>query len=170
MTITNCTRVAALALGIAAIAGCKSQNQAYKDSAAGSVAMRDTTNNSMNADTIKHDTTATPIQIADVKIGKAIDTEKKISNETDDFMPRDSVYVVVHTTGNASNAKLNVRVNAEDGKVVSDHSETISPTGDTYTAFHVSKAGGMKVGKYTAHVSLNGSDLQTKDFSVKKSK
>lgn len=182
MKTTNTTRLAALALGIAAIAGCSSSQSSKNDSAAGSIASTDTTlrtDTSMRSDTgmrsdtaamsSKYDSTKATVTVADVKVGKSVDTQKKIVNETDDFMPMDTVYIVVHTTGMGS-AKLNVRVNAADGKVVTEHSETISPTAnDAYTDFHLSKKNGLKVGKYTTHVTLNGSDMQTKDFTVKKS-
>lgn len=160
------SRLAAVALAVAGIAACKSENQAQKDSAAGAVATRDST----LADTAKHDTAVAPIQIADVKVGKAVDSAKKITDETDDFMPHDTVFVTVHTTGVANGATVGTRFNFEDGKVVSDKNETISPTTDEYTEFRLAKTTGLKLGKYTVHVTLNGQEIQSKDFTVKSKK
>ena len=164
MKLINTVGLTAVAFAVGAIAACKSENQAQRDSAAGAVATRDTT----LADTTKKDTAATPLQIADVKVGKKVDADKKITDETDDFTPHDTVFATVHTTGTANGATIGARFNFEDGKVVSDKNETISPTTDAYTEFHVSKASGLKLGKYTLHVTLNGHEVQSKDFTVKK--
>lgn len=164
MKLFNTVGFAAIAFAVGALAACKSENQAQRDSAAGAVATRDST----MPDTTKKDTAAAPIQIADVKVGKKIDADKKISDETDDFTPRDTVFATVHTTGTANGATIGARFNFEDGKVVSDKNETISPTTDAYTEFHLGKASGLKLGKYTLHVTLNGQEIQSKDFTVKK--
>ena len=50
---------------------------------------------------------------------------------------------------------------------MSESTETISPTGDAYTEFHVFKPSGWPAGKYTVHVLVNGQEVQTKDFTVK---
>src|SRR5690348_4713935 len=155
-------RFAAVAFAVAGIAACKSENQAQKDSAAGAVATRDST----MADTTKHGTAVAPIQVADVSLGRAVDTAKKITDETDDFMPHDTVFVTVHTTGAANGATVGARFNFEDGKVVGDKNEIISPTTDEYTDFRLAKGSGLKVGKYTVHVTLNGQEIQSKDFTV----
>ena len=48
-----------------------------------------------------------------------------------------------------------------------ERSETISPTGDAYTEFHIVKPSGWPKGKYTLHVLLDGTEVQTKDVTVK---
>jgi hypothetical protein len=164
MKLFNTVGLAAVAFAVGGLAACKSDNQAQRDSAAGAVATRDTT----MPDTTKKDTaTPAPIQIADVKVGKRVDADKKIADETDDFTPHDTVFATVHTTGAGSGATIGARFNFEDGKVVSDKNETISPTTDAYTEFHLAKASGLKLGKYTLHVTLNGQEIQSK-FTVKK--
>ena len=164
MKLFNSAGLVAVAFAASALGACKSENQAQRDSAAGAVATRDTT----MRDTTKHDTTVAPLQIADVKVGKAVDASRKITDETDDFMPHDTVFVSVHTTGAGNGAAVGARFNFEDGKVVSDKNETISPTTDAYTEFHLAKPSGLKLGKYTLHVTLNGQEIQSKDFTVKK--
>lgn len=187
MRITNTFGIAGAGLiAVAAIAGCNNNgNRSATDSAAGSIGY-DTTNGRVMAhdslsDTLPRDTTMqhgmatsdtgskSALQVADVTVGKAIDTQKKVTDEEDTFAPREPIYVSVHTNGAAKDAKLVMRVNAEDGKVVTEKSQMISPTGDMYSEFHVSKKGGLKPGKYTVHVTVNGQEAatQTKDFTVK---
>jgi hypothetical protein len=110
---------------------------------------------------------ASVLDVADVSLGKSIDANRRIANETDDFARRDTVYAVVRTTGTASNATLTGRFMFEDGQVVSERSETISPSGEAYTEFHVSQPGGLPAGKYTFIVLLNGGEAERTEFEVK---
>lgn len=110
---------------------------------------------------------ASVLDVADVSLGKSIDANRRISNETDDFARRDTVYAVVRTTGTAMSATLTGRFMFEDGQVVSERSETISPSGETYTEFHVSQPGGLPAGKYTFIVLLNGGEAERTEFEVK---
>ena len=107
------------------------------------------------------------LQVADVKIGKKIDANKQISDQSDNFSPKDTVYASVHTTGAAQNAQVVGRFTFQDGQVVDEQTASISPTGDAYTEFHIVKPSGWPAGKYTVHVLVNGQEVQTKDFTVK---
>jgi hypothetical protein len=107
------------------------------------------------------------VQVADVKVGKGISADKHVANEADTFAPRDTVYAAVHTTGTAQGVQVVGRWTFQDGQVVDERTESISPTGDTYTEFHIAKPSGWPAGKYTLHVLVNGQEVQTKDFTVK---
>ena len=113
---------------------------------------------------------ATPaLQVADVSLGRRLGADKRVTDGTDDFRPRDTVFASVRTTGAADRATITARWTFENGQQVDERTETISPTGgDTFTEFHVSKPSGWPEGKYTLHVLLNGSEVQRKDFTVKK--
>jgi hypothetical protein len=108
-----------------------------------------------------------PVRVADVAVGKGIGSDKRVTNETDTFGTRDTVYASVHTTGTGTGTRVTARWTFQDGQVVDERSETISPTGDAYTEFHISKPSAWPAGKYTLHVLLNGSEVQTKDFTVR---
>jgi hypothetical protein len=110
---------------------------------------------------------APTIQIAEVDLGKGLQADKTIRDETDDFMQRDSVYASVRTTGAADNATITARWTFQDGQVVSERTETISPTGEAFTTFFISQPGGLPKGKYTLSVLLNGTEAQKKEFEVK---
>ena len=107
------------------------------------------------------------LQVADVKLGNKLDANKQVSNATDSFTRRDTIFASVHTTGTAQNAQIVGRFTFQDGQVVNERTESISPTGDAYTEFHIVKPGGWPAGKYTLHVLLNGQEVQTKEFTVK---
>ena len=107
------------------------------------------------------------LQVADVKLGNKLDANKQVSNATDSFAPRDTIFASVHTTGTAQNAQIIGRFTFQDGQVVNERTESISPTGDAYTEFHIAKPSGWPAGKYTLHILLNGQEVQTKDFTVK---
>ena len=106
------------------------------------------------------------VQVADVNIGRGISADKHVANQSDTFTARDTIYASIHTTGAAPNTNLTARWTFQDGQVVDERSETISPTGDAYTEFHISKPSGWPAGKYTLHVLVNGQETQTKDFTV----
>src|SRR5690242_19317881 len=117
--------------------------------------------------TAKADTANKMVEVGDVDVGRAIGSDKKITDKKDEFGRKDTIYVSVHTK-NAGNAKLTARWNFEDGKVVEERTETITPAGDADTEFHIMKAAGLKPGKYTVHVMLDGKEVSSKDFTVKK--
>ncbi|HET7372362.1 MAG TPA: hypothetical protein VFJ20_03225 [Gemmatimonadaceae bacterium] len=107
-------------------------------------------------------------QVADVQLGRSVGADKRVANATDTFAPADTIYASVHTTGTAQNATVAAHWTYQDGQTVNDQTETISPTGDAYTEFHISKPSGWPAGKYTLHVMVNGQEVQTKDFTVNK--
>jgi len=109
---------------------------------------------------------AATVAVADVDIGRAI-ANARVSDKTDDFKGTDTVYASVHTTGSASAAQVMARWTFEDGQVVQESTQSIAPTGDAYTEFHISKPGGLPKGKYKVEVFLDSKSAGTKDFEVK---
>ena len=112
-------------------------------------------------------TPVTPtVAVTDVDLGRAI-SDKRVSDKTDDFKGTDTVYASVHTTGTASAATLMARWTFEDGQIVDESSQSIAPSGDAYTEFHISKPGGLPKGKYKVEVFLDNKSAGTKNFEVK---
>jgi hypothetical protein len=111
---------------------------------------------------------STPVRVADVTLGKSVGADKRVTNQMDTFGARDTIYASVRTTGGSGSGtqQLTARWTFQDGQVVDERTETISPTGEAYTEFHISKPSGWPKGKYTLRVLLNGSEVQTKDFTV----
>ena len=111
---------------------------------------------------------ATPLAVTNVDLGKSVDAEKKVTNSTNDFGPRDTIYASVQTTGTASAATLTARWSFENGQVVDSTSMTISPSAPAWTEFHITKASPWPTGKYKVAILLNGQQVQEKDFEIKK--
>jgi hypothetical protein len=107
------------------------------------------------------------LAVIDIDMGRKLDAEKKIADKTDDFMPKDTIFASVHTSGAANNAAVIGKWTFEDGTVVDSTTQMVSPTGDAYTAFHIAKATGFPKGKYTVHIFIDGKEVRTKDVTVK---
>ena len=110
---------------------------------------------------------ATAVRVADVKLGRAVGADKRITEETDDFRPTDVIYAVVETQGSGSTAALQARWTYEDGQVVDESSRNISAAGGDFTEFHISKPSGWPKGNYKVEILLNGQPVETEDFEVK---
>ena len=59
---------------------------------------------------------------------------------TDEFRRTDTIYVSVDTEGTAVGAALLARWTYEDGQVVDETTQTISPSGPAITEFHIFEA------------------------------
>lgn len=105
--------------------------------------------------------------VVDVETGRHLGADKRISDKTSDFATSDTIFATVHTTGSATNKAIAAKWTFENGTLVDERSETISPTGDAYTEFHIVKPSGWPKGKYTLHVMVDGAEAQTKDVTVK---
>ncbi|HEU4564479.1 MAG TPA: hypothetical protein VFS05_07520 [Gemmatimonadaceae bacterium] len=112
---------------------------------------------------------AATLKVTDVELGRSMRGDTAIADETDDFKPAETIHAVVKHEGAAQGAQLTARWTYQDGQVVDERTETISPTGSQreYTHFMISKPSGWPKGKYTLHVLLNGQEVETKDFEVK---
>lgn len=106
------------------------------------------------------------LAVADLKLGKHVDADKRITDETDNFKQRDTVYASVITNGAAPGASLDAIWRFSDGQVVDSTRQMISPTGEAATAFFIMKPDGLPKGKYTVTVLLNGVEAKREEFEV----
>jgi hypothetical protein len=107
------------------------------------------------------------VRVTEVELGRGVNADNTIRDETDDFRPADQIFAVVKTQGTAANARLTARWTYEDGQVVDETTHAIAPDGEAYTQFTVRKPGGWPKGKYTLRVLLDGAEVETEDFEVK---
>lgn len=144
-------RLAALSLALVALGACsgKKTDETSAQTSSGTIAP-----------------TTTGVQVADVALGRNLSADKRVANATDTFSARDTIYASVHTTGSGSSTTVAARWTYQDGQVVNERTETISPSGDAYTEFHIAKPSGWPSGNYTLHVLVNGQEAQTKNFRV----
>ena len=112
--------------------------------------------------------TGDSVRVSQIDLGRSLNADKTINDNAASFKPNDTVYASIATRGTAATATLKARWTYQDGQVVNESSQTIAPTGDARTEFHVSKPDGWPTGKYKLEVFLNGSSAATKDFEVER--
>jgi hypothetical protein len=113
-------------------------------------------------------TSGTGVGVSQVDIGRSLTADKTIGDSTNSFKPTDTIYASIVTGGTAPTATLKARWTYQDGQVVNESTQTIAPTGDARTEFHISKPDGWPTGKYKLDVFLNGSSAAMKDFTVER--
>jgi hypothetical protein len=110
-----------------------------------------------------------PFKVSSVDLGKAIGSDKKITEPATTFGPKDTIYASVATEGAAPSVKLHAKWTFGDaGKVVKEDDLNIAPTGPATNEFHISKPSGWPVGKYKVEITADGNPAGSKDFEVKK--
>jgi hypothetical protein len=124
------------------------------------------TKSSENPGTTGTSGTRVGVRVSHIDMGRSLAVDKTIAGNTDSFKPNDSIYASIATEGTAPTATLKARWTYQDGQIVSESTQTIAPTGDARTEFHVSKPDGWPTGKYKLEVLLNGSSAATRDFEV----
>ena len=104
--------------------------------------------------------------MSQIDIGRSLNADKTINDNTDSFKPNDAIYASIATEGAAATATLKARWTYQDGQVVNETTQTIAPTGSARTEFHITKSDGWPTGKYKLEAFLNGSSSGTKGFEV----
>ena len=112
--------------------------------------------------------TGVGVRVSQIDMGRSLNADKTINDNTDSFKPNDAIYASIVTEGSAATAALKARWTYHDGQVVNESTQTIAPTGDARTEFHISKPDGWPTGKYKLEVFLNGSSAATRDFDVER--
>ena len=112
--------------------------------------------------------TGVGVRVSQIDMGRSLNADKTINDNTDSFKPHDTIYASILTGGTAATATLKARWTYQDGQVVNESTQTIAPTADARTEFHVSKPDGWPTGKYKVEVFVNDSTAGTKDFEVQR--
>lgn len=109
---------------------------------------------------------AAAVEVTDVELGTSVGSDRRIVDATDTFRSTDTIYVSVITSGSAASSELTARFTYEDGQLVDESSQTISPTGSDATEFHVSKPDGWPAGDYEVEILLDGRSVERESFRV----
>jgi hypothetical protein len=107
-------------------------------------------------------------RVSQIDMGRSLNADKTINGNTESFKPTDTIYASIVTEGTPAPTAVKARWTYQDGQVVNESTQTISPTGDARTEFHISKPDGWPTGKYKLEVFLNGSSAATKDLEVER--
>lgn len=107
-----------------------------------------------------------PFRVSRIDLGTAVGPDKKITAPAVAFKPNDTIYASVVTEGAGANVAIKARWTYEDGQLVNESTQMISPTGPAATEFHIAKPDGWPAGKYKLEVAANGQPAGTKDFAV----
>ena len=124
------------------------------------------TRSSENSGTTGTTGTGDSVRVSQIDLGRSLNADKTINDNTDSFKPNDTIYASIATEGTAPTATLKARWTYQEGQVVNESTQTITPTGNARTEFHISKPDGWPTGKYKLETFLNGSSAATKDFEV----
>jgi hypothetical protein len=106
------------------------------------------------------------VTFSSVEVGSTVDANNKILASGSSFSPKDTIYASVDTSGNG-NATLSAKWSDQNGQALHEDSKTLNSNGPQTTAFMIAKPGGFPAGKYKVDISLNGSQVASKDFSIK---
>lgn len=107
------------------------------------------------------------VSVTDVKLGKAIDADQRVTSPTEMFAPQDTIYASVMTNGSAEQVTLSARWLYDGDQEVNESSETIAPTGPATTTFHIEKNDGWPAGDYSVEISLDGEVVKRHAFTVR---
>lgn len=113
-------------------------------------------------------TGSSTVAVTEIDLGRSLNTDLTIKDNTGEFRPTDVVYASVETKGSGS-ATVGVRWTDANNQLIDETSRTITAGNEpARTEFHISKPDGWPVGRYRVTVFVNGTEAGFKDFEVKR--
>lgn len=106
-----------------------------------------------------------PATVTSVELGNAVDDQNRVSTPASAFATTDTIYASVGTDGESA-AKLAARWTFGEGQLVRN-SEADVAAGPQVIAFDIHHPEGWPVGTYKLEVSLDGTVVETREFSVR---
>jgi hypothetical protein len=111
-----------------------------------------------------------PVSVTAVTLGSAIGADKKVTTPTETFVPKDTIYAVVETSGQG-HAKLRALwtfVRGEKTAKVDESALEFESTAPAVNEFHVTKPSGWPKGDYKVEIFLDDAPAPaaTKTFKV----
>jgi hypothetical protein len=109
--------------------------------------------------------------ITGVVLGNAPDANGQVSTPIAEFAGTDTITASITTSTSDPAATVAGTLSAkwlfEDGQVVNEESKTFGFTGPGVTNFQISKPDGWPAGGYKLEVSLDGTLVESREFTVK---
>jgi hypothetical protein len=109
------------------------------------------------------------LMISSADLGTELGADGRIVTAKENFSPTDTVIVAVttHDTGSTPiNAQVTARWFDGDGGVVNEESRAQDFSGTQTVNFRIAEPKGFKPGNYKLEIALNGSTVQTREFSI----
>ncbi len=106
------------------------------------------------------------LSVTDLDVGRHVDAGRKISDESDEFAPSDTIYASVRTSGMANDIPVVGRWTYQDGTIVNEETDSVTTTGDARTVFFIAKQSGLPRGTYTLHVLVDGREARSREVTV----
>lgn len=110
--------------------------------------------------------------VSAIDLGRHVGPNKRVSDTTSVFAPRDTLYLSVATENTAAGATLLAKWTYETGQTVDSSSQAVAAPSAaepvSVTEFHLVKPKGWPAGKYKVEVWLDGASKGSKEFEVKR--
>ena len=109
--------------------------------------------------------------VTGVVLGNAADTSGQVTTPVVEFAATDTITASITTSTSDPAATvagtLSTKWLFEDGQVVNEESKPFNFAGPGVTNFQISKPDGWPAGGYKLEVSLDGTQVETREFTVK---
>jgi hypothetical protein len=142
--------VISFAAGLMLLSACSTEQRSTIDSAAGAA----------------ESSARAALAVVSIDLGRHIDAENKIPDDTDTFAPSDTIYASVQTSGTAETGSSVVgRWTFPDGSIVNQNANEAATTADRLV-FFIAKPGGLPSGNYTFQILVNDREVRSKAARV----
>lgn len=106
------------------------------------------------------------IEVDEITLGRTIDQQNEITDETSEFRSGDAVIAVVKTENAPAGASLVGRWTFDDGQVVAEQTERVPAGEEARTVFRLPQGRAWAEGDYTLVVLHEGREVERKDFKI----
>jgi hypothetical protein len=105
------------------------------------------------------------VDIEEVHLGRAVGADMRITDEINDFILGDSVYVSVRLEGTANAASVTARWMTEGDSLVHEETKTISSAGEQWAWFSLGTES-LPEGDYELKLLVNGDEDEEREFTI----
>ncbi|WP_233840734.1 hypothetical protein [Dyella sp. 2HG41-7] len=114
--------------------------------------------------------TAEGFQVSTVTLGDTVNADHKVKKDLSSFSPsQKTIYVSVETTGSTPGATLNAKWTYLDkSQMIMSTSQSIVADSPSVTTFRLQNPDLWPEGKYKVDISVDGKQVASKNFEVKK--
>ena len=100
-----------------------------------------------------------------MRLGRAVGTDLRITDEVTDFAPGDSVHASIRLDGTGTNATLVARWTTEGDSLLHEETQSVSAAGEQWTTFSFATPQ-LPEGDYELKILLNGEEVEQREFTI----